>query len=101
MRQALATVPAVWVLAALAVAAIGVDPRRRLVAWLAVVAAFALTILGPIFRLSDWVLGISPFWHVPDVTAARPDWSGLTYLSVVALALTVAGFLGFRRRDVG
>lgn len=100
LAQAVATVPAAWVLIALALAAVGVHPQRRLVAWLAVVASFALTILGPIFRLWDWILGISPFWHVPNVTAPDPDWSGLLYLSAITAALTAASFAGFRRRDV-
>lgn len=100
IRQAVATVPAVWVLTALALALVGAEPRRRLVAWLAVVLAFALTILGPIFRLQDWVLGISPFWHVPRVHAAEPDFSGVLYLGAVAVTLVVAAFVGFRRRDV-
>jgi ABC-2 type transport system permease protein len=98
--QACATIPAVWVLVALALAAVGAEPSRRLVAWFAVVASFALTILGPLFELWDWILGLSPFWHVPNVTADQPDLSGLGWLLLVAAALTAAGFAGFRRRDV-
>jgi ABC-2 type transport system permease protein len=101
VRQALATAPAVWVLTALALAVVGAEPRRRLVAWLAVVVSFALTILGPIFRLQDWVLGVSPFWHVPNINARAPDWSGLGYLGLVAVVFLAVAFVGFRRRDVG
>jgi ABC-2 type transport system permease protein len=97
--QAVASIPAVWALIAVALAAVGVNPRLRLAGWLAVVAAFALTILGPLFRLWDWILGISPFWHVPNVTAS-PDWSGLTVVGLVAVILTGVAFAGFRRRDV-
>ncbi|MEV6863427.1 multidrug ABC transporter permease [Streptosporangium subroseum] len=98
--QTLATVPAVWVIIALALAAVGANPRLRLVGWLGVVLTFALTILGPLFRLWDWVLGISPLWHVPNVTAISPDWSGLGGVTTLALVLTAAAFAGFRRRDV-
>jgi ABC-2 type transport system permease protein len=97
--QAVASIPAVWVLIAVALAAVGANPRVRLVGWLAVVAAFALTILGPLFKLWDWILGISPFWHVPNVTA-NPDWSGLTVVGLVAVILTGVAFVGFRRRDI-
>jgi ABC-2 type transport system permease protein len=99
--QAAATVPAVWVHVALAVALVGAAPGKRRVASLAVVASFGLIILGPIFNLWDWILGISPFWHVPNVTAASPDLTGLGWLGLVATALIAAGFAGFRRRDVG
>lgn len=100
LGQAVATIPAVWVLVGLAIAAYGARPALRLVGWLGIVATFALTILGPIFRLWDWVLGISPMWHVPTVTATQPDWSGLVWLALLASLLTSLGFRGYRRRDI-
>lgn len=100
-RQAVVSIPGVWVLVALALAVVGAHPARRIAGWMAVVATFAITILGPLFNLDDWVLGISPLWHVPNVAAAAPDWSGLGWLALVAAALTAVGFSGFARRDVG
>jgi ABC-2 type transport system permease protein len=98
--QALATVPAVWTLVALSLAAVGARPQVRLAGWLGVVATFVLTLLGPLFRLWDWILGISPLWHVPNVTLAGPDWSGLGWVGLVAVLFTAVAFIGFRRRDV-
>jgi len=98
--QALAEIPAVWVLIGLSLALIGAHPIARPAAWLGVVAAFVLTILGPMFRLWDWILGISPFWHVPNITTTNPDYLRLLWLSVIAAALIAAGFAGYRRRDV-
>ncbi|MBN1172416.1 MAG: multidrug ABC transporter permease [Micromonosporaceae bacterium] len=98
--QAAATIPAVWAIIALALAAVGANPRTRLAGWLAVIATFALTILGPLFRLWNWILGISPLWHVPNVTTTSPDFSGLTAVAGVTLALTAIAFAGFRHRDV-
>lgn len=100
IRQSLVTAPAVWTLVALAVAAVGAAPSRRLIAWLAVIATFGLTILGPTFKLPDWALGFSPLRHVPNVTAATPDWAGLAQLTTVALLFLTIGFTGFRRRDI-
>ena len=98
--QALATIPAVWVLVGLAVAAVGAAPAKRIVAWLGVVATFGLTILGPTFNLPDWALGISPLRHVPNVTAASPGWAGLVWLGAIAALLLVVGLVGYRRRDI-
>lgn len=98
--QTLATIPAVWVLVALATAVVGAAPDKRLVGWLGVVATFGLTLLGPTFKLPDWILGISPLHHVPTVTAASPDWVGLAGLGGVLVLFLVIGFVGFRRRDV-
>ena len=100
IEQAAVTVPAVWVLVGLALAAVGAAPRRRLVGWVGVVATFGITLLGPTFKLPDWALGISPLEHVPNVTSASPDWGGLVGLGVVAALLLAVGFAGFRRRDV-
>ncbi|MBB2893757.1 multidrug ABC transporter permease [Flexivirga oryzae] len=100
VRQAVVTVPAVWLLVGIAVAAVGAVPTRRLIAWLGVVATFGLTILGPTFNLPDWALDISPLRHVPNVTASSPDWAGLLWLLVIAALFILVGFTGFRRRDI-
>lgn len=98
--QALVTVPAVWTVVSIAVAVVGVRPPVTLAAWVGVLASFVLTLLGPTFGLDDWVLGISPFWHVPHTQVASPDWSGLGWLFLAAALFLAAGFVGFRRRDL-
>jgi ABC-2 type transport system permease protein len=100
LLQAVATIPAVWTLAAFAVAVIGARPAVAPAAWLGVLVAFGLTILGPTFDLPDPVLAISPVWHVPAVSAAEPQWSGLVLIGAVAAAFLALGFAGFRRRDL-
>ena len=98
--QAVAVVPAVWTITAVSVAVVGAKPHARLAAWIGVVASFGLTLLGPTFGLSDWVLAISPFWHVPTTTSGSPDLSGLVWISLFTLAFVAIGFAGFRRRDL-
>ncbi len=100
LEQAAATVPAVWTVVAVSVAVVGARPRVTLVAWVGVLASFALTLLGPSFGLDAWVLAISPFWHVPNVSAGSPDWTGLGWITLVTALLLGVGFLGFRRRDL-
>jgi len=101
VRQTVVTIPGVWVLVALALAAVGAEPSKRLIGWAGVVATFALTILGPTFNLWTWVLDLSPLRHVPDVTAAAPDWAGLAWLGGFTVLFTTVAFVGFRRRDIG
>ena len=98
--QALATVPANLLLAAVSAALVGAKPRLRPAGWLAIVGSFALTILAPLFNLWDAVNGISPYWYVPNVAASAPDWRALGGLGLIALALTAVGFAGYRRRDI-
>lgn len=99
--QAVATIPAVWTITAVSVLVIGARPQVTLAAWLGIFAAFVLTLLGPTFKLWDWVLAISPFWHVPNVVSATgSDWLGLVWISIVTLFFVAIGFVGFRRRDL-
>ncbi len=100
LLQAVLTVPAVWTAASVSMAVTGARPRIIIAAWAGVLLSFALTLLGPTFRLPDWALGISPFWHVPTVTSDVPDAGGLLWISVVTVLLVATGFLGFRRRDL-
>lgn len=100
LLQAVVTIPAVWTTTAVAVAVVGARPRVAIAAWVGVVAAFGLTLLGPTFRLWDWVLAISPFWHVPAVTQATPGWMGMVWVSLVTLVLAGVGIAGFSRRDL-
>ncbi|MFW5475054.1 ABC transporter permease [Knoellia sp. CPCC 206450] len=92
--------PAALVVAAVAVAAVGLAPRLALVAW-AVVAFVGLQVmLGAILRLPDVVNGLSPFWHLPGVPeddlVVRPALVEL----LVAGALVALGHWGYRRRDL-
>ncbi len=98
--QTAAMLPATVLLVALTLAAIGAIPALRSVGWAAVVLSFILTILGPLFELDEWILSLSPFWHVPNVTGAEPDWTSLLWISGIAITLTVAAFIGYRRRDI-
>ena len=99
LTQAVATVPAVWTVVAVSVAVVGARPALGLLAWAGVLVSFVLTLLGPTFGLDDRVLAVSPFWHVPAVTA-DPDGTGLLAITAVTLLLTAIGFAGFRRRDL-
>ncbi|MGB8021944.1 MAG: hypothetical protein WCF04_12000 [Candidatus Nanopelagicales bacterium] len=100
LRQAVATVPAVWTVVAISVAVVGARPIVSLAAWIGVLASFGLTLLGPTFGLDDWVLAISPYWHIPNTSTPDPDYTGLAWITLFTLAFLTAGFAGFRRRDL-
>ena len=100
MWQSATCIPAVWSLVALTTASVGVARGAAAVGWLGAAAAFALTFLGPLFKLDDRILSIIPFWHVPDVLTASPNWAPTYWVALVSLALFGIGFTGFRLRDV-
>ncbi|MCX4853892.1 ABC transporter permease [Streptomyces canus] len=99
---ALAYVPALWLFAGLTTALFGFLPRAMAVAWAVLGACFVIGLLGEVLGLPSWVMGASPFEHIPHLPAApHPGVGAPVLLTAVAAALTVAGLAGFRRRDVG
>jgi ABC-2 type transport system permease protein len=97
----LASLPAVWVVAGLAVALFGLVPRAASLAWAALAGCFFLGILGPVLQLPDWTMDLSPFTHVPEVPSADLKAWPLLQLTAVAVALIAVGLAAFRYRDVG
>ncbi|MDG4803529.1 ABC transporter permease [Micromonospora sp. WMMD980] len=96
----LAQAPAAWVLAGLAVLLHGLLPRFASAAWAVLAVCVLLGQLGAVLELDQWLLDLSPFTHTPQVL--RDAWSAtpLFLLTALAAALTVAGLLTFRRRDI-
>ncbi|GAA4668251.1 ABC transporter permease [Gordonia humi] len=99
VRQASATVPAAWTVIGLSVAVIGARPAVRIASWAGVLLSFVLTLLGPSFKLPDWALGFSPFWHVPNVAVSSASGLGLLWVSLFTVGFLAVGVVGFRRRD--
>jgi len=92
--------PAVLVVAALAVAIVGLVPRWSLLAWAGVAFVALQVMVGETLRLRDWVDAISPFSHLarlPVETFAPVPVVGELAL---AAALVLVGLWGYRRRDV-
>jgi ABC-2 type transport system permease protein len=98
----LAELPAALVIAGIAVAAFGLLPRASAaVGWTVLGLAVALNLFGAALQLSHWVLDVSPFSHVPRLPGGTVSASPVLWLSVLALALAVAGLAGLRHRDIG
>ena len=101
LAAALAQVPAAWVLAGLAVALVGLAPRVTVAAAWTMLALVALVdLLGRSLGLSQWVLDLTPFAHVPALPGGVFTATPLIWLTVVAAGLAVAGLAAFRRRDL-
>jgi ABC-2 type transport system permease protein len=92
--------PAVWILSALTVLLFGVLPRLVALAWAALAACLLFGMIGSAMGLSQWVLDISPFTHLPRLPGGQVSALPLILLCAIAIVLTVTGVAGFRRRDV-
>jgi ABC-2 type transport system permease protein len=101
LGAALVAVPAVWVVAGVAVLLVGVLPQGAPGAWAAVVLSMLITLFGPLADLGGPVLDVSPFTHVPKLPDAPMIWAPMIWLSLVAAALVAAGLGRLRTRDLG
>ena len=100
LAASLAYVPAVWVVASIALLLFGVLPRWTALAWVPLVVGVVVGMLGTLLELPRAVLDLSPFEHTPAVPAA--SWSAvpIVALLVVAAVILAAGLAAFRHRDV-
>jgi ABC-2 type transport system permease protein len=91
--------PAVWLLAAVTVGLFGLAPRFTPVAWGVLVGFVAVYLIGSLAGVSQWLLDLEPFSHIPRVGA---DFTAVPLLWLLAIdaALIIVGALAFRRRDL-
>ena len=98
MPAAIGWIPAVWLVAALALA--GLALRLGWVGWASLVLFLAITLVGEPMRFPEWVTKLSPYSAVPTYPASA--WAWTPELVLVALAISVASgaWWLFERRDL-
>jgi ABC-2 type transport system permease protein len=98
----LAQLPAALALASVAAATVGVLPKQSAaVGWTVLAICGFIGVFGPAVNLSQAVLDISPFAHVPKLPGGAFSIAPLLWLSAAAAALAAVGLAGLRHRDVG
>ncbi|MGO1173326.1 MAG: ABC transporter permease [Actinomycetaceae bacterium] len=100
MLASLAYLPAIAVIAGIALAVFGLAPRLTVLAWLLVVWTALVLFLGGLLQLPEWALSITPFHHVPALPGEELEWAPLLILAGIAVVLVGVGVAGFRRRDI-
>jgi ABC-2 type transport system permease protein len=102
LGAALAQLPAVLAVAAIAVLLFGLLPEACVAGgWTALAVAAILVLLGPTLRLAQWIQDVSPFTHVPNLPGGTVSTAPLAWLALIAVLLAAAGMAGLRRRDIG
>jgi len=100
VRAAVLHVPAVWVLAGVAVLLSGLSARLGPLAWVALGWTAFVLLLGPNLDLPSWAVALSPMDHVPSAPLEEPDAAGPLALLALAGALVAVGLTAWRRRDL-
>ncbi len=102
LAAGLVQVPALLLLGAAIIAVTGLLPRLSVpLAWgLVLLALMVGPMFGPPLGLSDAILDLSPFTHVPQLPAAEFSAAPLLVLTGSAVALALVGTVALRRRDL-
>jgi len=100
LKAALVYVPAIWLMLGLAQVLIAYLPRHTSAAWFYLGYAGFIAYIGAMMRFPDWTAQLSPFGHVPKLPLQDFTAVGLIVMTVLAGALSVAGFVGYSRRDM-
>ncbi|WP_438487232.1 ABC transporter permease [Streptomyces sp. S186] len=101
LAAALAQVPAVWTLAGAATAVLGLFPRATGAVWALTGGCLAVGWLGPVLRLPQWAMDLSPFGHLPKLPGGAVTAAPFLWLTALSAVLISAGLAGLRRRDIG
>ena len=92
--------PAIWFTIGLTVLLVGFAPKLTKLVWAFIGASFVLVYLGPILQLPTWAMKLTPFGHIPRYPIETVTATPLIVLTVLAAVMCIAGFYGYKRRDL-
>ncbi|MFC5182398.1 ABC transporter permease [Actinomadura harenae] len=97
---ALVQIPAAWVVVGVVVLGYGLVPRFTSLGWAVLVVFLLIGEMGPLLRLPQWAMNLSPFAHTPKLPGTTWSATPLLWMLAIAAALVGAGLWAFRRRDL-
>ncbi len=99
-RAQAAYLPAIWLVAAVALALHGIRLRAAPLAWLLLAFCVVVALLGDALQVSQWVRDLSPLEHAGYPPADFPDAAALLATCLAAALATTVGALAWRHRDI-
>jgi ABC-2 type transport system permease protein len=99
MANALTLVP--WLIG-VSILLIALTPRFSFLVIAMMLTVFYIdAVLGPIMRWPEWLLDVSPFFHLHLVPVVSSNWGATLSLTLIGIVAGALGFGVFARRDVG
>jgi ABC-2 type transport system permease protein len=92
--------PAMWVMVGAAVFMVGFFPKSTGIVWGYYGFTCFVMFMGGMDVLPEPITALSPMSHVPAYPKETLETTPLLILSCIAVSLTVAGFIGYRKRDM-
>jgi ABC-2 type transport system permease protein len=101
LAAALVQAPAVWLVTALALASFALRSSWTFLGWSLLVLFLMLGQVGELLKLPGWVIGLSPYGHVPKMPVESFALAPTLVLSAIAAALCLGAWGRYRTRDIG
>lgn len=97
---ALVYYPAILVMIGVAILFIGFGPKLSSFVWAYLLYSFIVIYLGGLLDFPEWVGKFSPFDYIPQLPVEDMAWMPVIVLSIIAVVLMIAGFFGYKKRDI-
>jgi len=100
LKAYLAYLPALWVMISIAVLIVGAFPKISGAVWGYFGFVCFASFMGEFIGLPNWLLALAPLKHVSQVLLVDINYTPLIMMTIMAVALTAAGFIFYRKRDM-
>lgn len=100
MISALSYLPAIWVLAGVALVLTAFLPGKMYLSYAYLAYAFFAVYLGTVAKLPEWLKKLSPFGYIAQYPTEKLKAAPLIIMTGIAIVLGIIGYLGYRNRDV-
>ena len=101
LKPAFVYLPAIWLMAGLAVLLVGVQPKLTALIWAVFGYSFLVMYLGRAADLPEWTARITPFGNTPQLPVEEFKLLPLLLMTALAALLTAVGLWRYRERDIG
>ena len=99
-QAAIVYLPAIWVMLAIALLLMGINPSLTGLTWLYLGYSFFVIYLGGLLNVPDWLGNLSPYGHIAQLPIENMDYMASAYLTIIAILISVIGFAAYRKRDI-
>jgi ABC-2 type transport system permease protein len=97
---AMVYLPAMWIMIGIAVLFTGFAPKLSGLTWLYLTYSILVVYLGGMLQFPEWMAKLTPFGHIPKLPVEDMDFMKVSMLTIIAILLLAAGFLGYNKRDI-
>lgn len=93
--------PAIWVMAGIAVLLVGFLPKLTALVWAVFGYTFLVMYFGRMMEVPEWTKKITPFGSIPQLPVQAFSIAPLIVLTLAAAALAAIGVWRYKARDIG